>query len=693
MEASFRKASDVVATLLNRRSGGQEAHTLEAPEPALPRDWPEKLPFRKRPKPYARAIAWTPASDSAPHAADRPYELFVAQSVLREVRQHLITATSGAPFGFLIGQVVYCPWRETPYIVVDSVRRETQNLPPSNEVDRFRQAWVAATRDARHRRGEVIGWYHRHGILGLRLSEWDLRIQEEFFPEAWHCALVIASTSGGIVGGFIQRSRRARLFRKGLAPFRELVELDAKLVDGRKPSCVDWENYAAGEAVSVIRAKWPAAATRAKRWKTENHGIEATLPTTSESIAMPGAQAREKGSLGGRSWMTRAGPARPVAPPEPSEPVAEEDFADAIGAATTDVVYESEEAIDSGVTPAKKSGGRRKPAAKKPSAAERRPAAETPTEEPTTRPADEKSDEDGAWYSADFLDAVGGPVPFEPEESEDGAAGIAATEDARRPDRPTFELVPPFDPEPPEADEPGSIEWLLSLIGDTLARKQRHAPAQEPVEEPLTEGPEEAVPAEPVAQPTEPVPTPRPTFVTASSDPESDPEASIPVVLFHDDTGWRPSERQKRVASALVVLTGAAIALQTFIVASDPDPVPPQAVASPVTPSTPPSEFVQIVDDYLSGLQAYRERFVEHRLGQADCAQLTDNLLSLGGAHGILESYVTGRPDLADRFEIMDAEYLAARQRFEGSGCEAPPELGSARTPPPADETSGPDAR
>ena len=183
MEASFKRASDVVATLFGRRLGGAEHHTLEVPEPALPLGWPAKLPFRKRPKPYARAIAWTPADHEGSHPADRPYELFVSQSVLSEVRQHLITATSGEPFGFLIGQVVYCPWSEAPYIVVDSVRRETENLPSANDLDRFRHAWVAATRDARHRRGVVIGWYHRHGVLGLRLSEWDLRLQEEFFAE------------------------------------------------------------------------------------------------------------------------------------------------------------------------------------------------------------------------------------------------------------------------------------------------------------------------------------------------------------------------------------------------------------------------------------------------------------------------------------------------------------------------------
>ena len=159
MDGSNKNTGGVFAALLNRRGHRTEASPIAQREPELPEGWPRKLPFRKRPKPYSQAIRWSPVPDRPvlalkPPVIDRsrPYELFVAQVVLREVRQHLITASTSEPFGFLIGQAVYCPWTEAPYVLIDAVRRETQSLPASTEVDRFRHAWIAATRDARHRR-------------------------------------------------------------------------------------------------------------------------------------------------------------------------------------------------------------------------------------------------------------------------------------------------------------------------------------------------------------------------------------------------------------------------------------------------------------------------------------------------------------------------------------------------------------
>ncbi|MFV1988571.1 MAG: hypothetical protein ACC682_14960, partial [Gemmatimonadota bacterium] len=643
MEASFKRASDVVATLFNRRPGGEDTHTLVVPEPALPREWPEKLPFRKRPKPFSRAIPWIPKSSGAPHADDRPFELFVSQTVLGEVRNHLITATSGEPFGFLIGQVVYCPWAEVPYVVIDTVRRETQNLPPSNEMDRFRHAWVAASREARHRRGEVIGWYHRHGVLGLRLSEWDLQLQEEFFAEPWHCALVIAHSSRGIIGGFIQRSRRARLFRKGLAPFHELVELDAKLVDGLKPSVVDWENYGAGESVNVIRAKWPSPSTRLKKWKARRHGGEATLPTQGGSVA-PGRGARQGGSLGGRSW--RPDRSAEVSKPPVAASVTEDDFATAVGPAEADVVFESEEVPEPEVkAPTRRKRGK-KASGKTTTDAKKKPAGESKTADPSDA-GDSAEDQKtvgpgGAWYSSDFLDAVWGPPPFESEEdepasvdelrAEESAGGTDASADEG--ERAAFELVPTYEPEPPEIDPPGSMDWLLGLIGETLAARQESgqtvsdpdddAPeTEESVEEEAVSTTEEqaeeeaAVPVEaggeapedddvedasprhphptraPITMPTA-SPSRRPTFVEASHNPDHDPEAQIPIVLFDDGEKWQPSPQQKRVGGVVLAVIALTIIVQLVrgsFSADAPAPVPPPAAAVDPSPASPTSEF------------------------------------------------------------------------------------------------------
>jgi len=729
VEASFKRASDVVAALFSRRPDGAEAHMLETPEPTLPREWPDKLPFRKRPKPYSRSIAWAPAGQEDARAVDKNYELFVSQSVLSEVRQHLITATSGEPFGFLIGQVAYCPWAEAPYIVIDSVRRETQDLPPANEFDRFRHAWVAATREARHRRGEVLGWYHRHGVLGLRLSEWDLHLQEEFFPEPWHCALVIASSSRGIIGGFIQRSRRARLFRKGLAPFHEIVELDAKLLKGLRPSVVDWQNYRAGEAVSVIKANWPGASTRQKKWKAKAHGEGVDLPTQGGSVA-PGAQPKRKGSLGGRSWRPetsekRAGPGRPD-----DAPLAADDFADAVRLQKDPVVFESEFSLDDEES-ARKRRKKKTAARKKKPPASRQASDEAPPEEPATAEPTEEGAEGGAWYSSDFKEAVWGPHPFETEadegpvsrddeaeataQADDGGSGDAvATPPERSQSR--FELVPTFEPEPSEVDGSGSMDWLLGLIGDTLAARASgeeeakvdpepesvaeedaatdvsaaegtREPAAEPTEE-AGEGEEaveearasatrqtaESAPASTAPTGPRPAGARGPTYVTPSYAPDTDPEAAIPVVILAEDTGWRPTKTQIRRALVAAGLILAVLVVRTvFFTGGDVARAPDRPVAAPPTVAPPTPEFITLADQFLTALQTFRQGMVAFRLGQTDCAGLGSSLETLAAAHSTLGSYVATAPELGDRFAGLDAEFVAARGRFAVSDCEFPP--------------------
>ncbi len=701
MEASFKKASDRVAALFSRRPEDNEAHSLVVPEPALPRDWPEKLPFRKRPKPYTRSIAWTPTGGEDRTAPDRPYELFVAQGVLAEVRQHLITATSGEPFGFLIGQVVYCPWAEAPYIVIDSLRRETQDLPPADDMDRFRHAWVAASRDARHRRGEVLGWYHRHGVLGLRLSEWDLHLQEEFFPEPWHCALVVASTRRGIIGGFIQRSRRARLFRKGLAPFHEMVELDAKRVDGLRPSVVDWENYSAGETVSVIRAKWPGAKSRQQNWKSEQHGKGVALPTRPESVA-PAGKPRGRGGFAGRSWR-QAPPDKPTKKkPAAAAEITEDDFTAAVGP-DRDIVFESEFTLDDERAAARSKRKKMPPRGKSESktgkaasgtstsGASKLQKKSDPEEPPAGEAGEgETADIQEAWYSSDFLDAVWGPPPFDPEVEESRVTeDEAEAEDAEKPvtdsqGRPRFELVPTHEPEPPETDEPGSMDWLLSLIGDTLAaRPSADEPATDVEPTLLPDATGEVAPTTDRTERRLPMPsadkrTRRPTYVTSSHHPDSDPEAPIPVVFLASAEKWRPSNRQKQVAGTLLAVLVAALLWQTFFSGGGPAQ-PPGSAQGPIVAPAPSPEFVTLADDFLTVLQTFREDLVAFRLDRTDCAGLGSNLAALAAARVALADYVAGDPEVADRFSRLDSDFNVAFQHFASTDCPVPPSIS---TPP-----------
>ncbi len=315
----------------------------------------------------------------------------------------------------------------------------------------------------------------------------------------------------------------------------------------------------------------------------------------------------------------------------------------------------------------------------------------------------------GAWYSGDFLDAVWGPPPFDAEEDEPPAVDDAK---ARVPDpsagdgaKAAFAFAPTYAPEPPEIDPPGSMDWLLGLIGETLAARQeptaeaketeRVASVEEPVDASVEEPAEaaraanddakDATTPQPVAtRPAVTIPpggaTRRRAYVATSHNPDHDPEAYIPVVLFDESERWRPSARQKRVGAVALAIIALAIAVQFFrgafggnpTIPSVPVPPPPATVTAAASPT---SEFVSLVDGFLTNLQGFRERLVEFRLGQTDCAAIAAEIVAVAGAHSLLEAYVARNPDVSDRFDVLDAEFDVTVGRFASTGCATPPEL------------------
>ncbi len=747
MDGRTKKPGGVLTALLNRRVSGGGANGGVHREPELPRGWPEKLPFRKRPKPYSRAISWTPVADDHPRgnrAAQkpdkrRPYELFVSQSVLREVRGHLISARTGEPFGFLIGQVVYCPWTETPYIVIDAVRRETQDLPPSSELDRFRHAWIGATRDARHRRAQVIGWYHQHGVLGLRLSEWDLKLQDEFFPEPWQCALIIA-VGDGPMGGFIQRSHRARLFRKGLAPFQELIELDSQLVNGRRSSVVDWVNYRPGEAVSVIGAAWPDAAKIAERRRGSSHATEET-----PQVADP---------MSGRDWRAaargRAGAARPSSTSKQESAAAEPPAATAGGKSTSKAKGK------------KRGKTRRSGAAKKKSA----DVIEFPVPDEVAAKETEDPETEAPEGDAPSEERAGPLAAPDPEtaaadlDAEAFVAEVEALERARaaaRPetadDTPRFRLEPadpideaPLSPaaarfeldfleevlDPPdaphearpsleavEAEATRSEEWLLSLLGEVLAagRAQERGedearPADEDEssaavpasggeggadgatatpesrkgagrESEVSETASPATPARPrpAGLPRRPARTAPPLAGRGGKVGAADADEPLPVILV-DDEAWRPSPRLIAAAAAIALLVAGGLGARVLFGGGD----EAREVSSTPRVSQPivPPEFQRLAAQFRAELQDYRARIVEFEQGQAACDLVAADFQIVRERHAALAVFAARDPRVAAPFRSADADFRGAQSRFEATACPigTPPALnGSVASP------------
>jgi hypothetical protein len=392
-----------------------------------------------------------------------------------------------------------------------------------------------------------------------------------------------------------------------------------------------------------------------------------------------------------------------------------------------------------------------------------------------------EEDVDGAWYSSEFRDAVWGPAPFELESTEPSVVEPASpartrsgaarpreedgqpvppsmTEKAER--KPRFELLPAMEPEPPEIDQPSSLEWLLSVVGDSLAglavgstsvaedsagqsadagvapdetRPEVPAPTvtgpgateleareledadpegaelETPAQDVAAQGdaPEpETVPESPAREPGEEEPVPglrapsqarRPlraptsgglTFVSPSTHPDSDPEATILVVLPTELPTPHGNARRRAIAGVVILLAvTAAVRLavggQSGAGGAGRPTVP--AVAPPAQAQAAPStEFVRLADGYLTALQSYRERTIEHQTGQADCEALGSEFSVLAASHAEIVAYAQYAPSIQDRFDTLTREFVDARARFEASGCPIPPGVVPDPVPSPA---------
>ncbi|MCG8468710.1 MAG: hypothetical protein MJB57_10960 [Gemmatimonadetes bacterium] len=662
MDGRIKKTGGVFASFLTRRYGGEEPRGATHREPEIPEGWPRKLPFRKRPKPYSRAIPWAPTPEGpalqvTPGARDRsrPYELFVAQSVLHEVRQHLITASTDEPFGFLLGQVVYCPWTEAPYVLVDAVRRETQNLPPSDEVDRFRHAWIGATRDARHRREQLVGWYHRHGVLGLRMSEWDLKLQDEFFPEPWQVALIVAASTSGPIGGFIQRSHRARLFRKGMAPFHELIDLDAKRVEGRNASVVDWTNYESGDPVHVIEAQWPDPQTSEGEWLEDSHASDGIVRLTERDEDVDVLEFPKRDRTKEEPEPTTEGtdergdePSKPDtsakrAAKRRDDEVAENSDLEEQRAA----VKAAEEAAERAVAEAN--------ARAEEEAAARRAAEARLEEERAARQAEAERRAEEAKSARD-------------------AEARAQAEEAAAAERALEEKV-----------ERREAKKRQRVAARRAARRARQAAAAKAAEEAAAqETAEEETAGAAAAPPADAAPVDAPEGVS-DTPARAGYEEGVPIMLVKHD-GWRPGRNTVRIAAGVAVLLGAGLGVRALVSGGARGEGTPTLTGGAQTMfQDPPAEFARLENRFRSAVQDFRSQYVTYRRSSSDCTGLAETFREVALSHAGLASYAATHPATNAALAPLQTDYEGARSRYAATGCPAVPLDASTQSTLPID--------
>jgi proteasome lid subunit RPN8/RPN11 len=148
--------------------------------------------------PADRDVAQVRAADwirrKLPRVTDRPrsrgFQAVMARSALNEMHRHGRAEPEVEVCGVLVGNV----YRDDhgPYLHVEAVIRGAHAAGRTAQVTFTAETWNHINDELeRHHPGRrILGWYHTHPGFGIFLSDMDLFIHNNFFPEPWQVAYV-----------------------------------------------------------------------------------------------------------------------------------------------------------------------------------------------------------------------------------------------------------------------------------------------------------------------------------------------------------------------------------------------------------------------------------------------------------------------------------------------------------------------
>ena len=137
-------------------------------------------------------------------------EVVIKKSIESEIEKHCFSETHVEVGGFLVGTIEGI--RTNIAAALPSLKAvSTQvNLTITHE------AWSDALSEVEKNYSgmKIVGWYHSHPGFGLFLSEYDSFIQENFFIDPNHVALVVDPLEGSLGWFVVRNGKVVELFRK-----------------------------------------------------------------------------------------------------------------------------------------------------------------------------------------------------------------------------------------------------------------------------------------------------------------------------------------------------------------------------------------------------------------------------------------------------------------------------------------------
>lgn len=148
--------------------------------------------------------------------------VFVSQRAFVRFCAHAGSDLQNEVGGWLVGKWCQDKKKQEQFIVVEAilpahfVRHGGAYLTFTQDT----QVALHAQKETRYPGKDLVGWYHTHPRMSIFLSEYDVWLHENFFPQPYQVALVIEPYSA--MGGFFIRQKDGALDARRYFGFYEL---------------------------------------------------------------------------------------------------------------------------------------------------------------------------------------------------------------------------------------------------------------------------------------------------------------------------------------------------------------------------------------------------------------------------------------------------------------------------------------
>jgi proteasome lid subunit RPN8/RPN11 len=166
---------------------------------------------------------WWVAAGAEEELGEPAVSIFLSQKAYVRICAHAGSDLDNEIGGWMAGKRCTDRVNGKPFIVIDTIlpAEYTNQGPAHLTFTGDSQVALHTYMEKYFPKKVLLGWYHTHPGMGVFLSNWDLWLHQNFFPESWQVALVVEPHSS--IGGFFIRQVDGRLDTNHYYGFYELL--------------------------------------------------------------------------------------------------------------------------------------------------------------------------------------------------------------------------------------------------------------------------------------------------------------------------------------------------------------------------------------------------------------------------------------------------------------------------------------